>query len=94
MVMKLLYVHCEAKLSLACDELIEYGPAKNPNEQGYSEEELTELSGAEKKNSSEPIIKKNKFGQEVLVKVDPTGRRIGEGKEYQKRRNAWTQLIL
>ena len=64
-------------LHVACEDLIEYGPLKPENEQGYTEEQLEALSLNEKEPVEKKLVEKN--GVSILLNPDPTGRRIGEG---------------
>jgi len=59
---------------LDMEDLVEYGPLKPDNEQGYSEEQLDALGRDESKPKE--IISVN--GVEFYLNPDPTGRRIGE----------------
>ncbi|KAJ3038310.1 hypothetical protein HDV00_000821 [Rhizophlyctis rosea] len=64
------------RLISAGEDLIEYGPLKPENEQGYTEEQLESLSLKDKEPVEKKLVEKN--GVQVLVNLDPTGRRTGD----------------
>jgi cilia- and flagella-associated protein 298 len=62
------------RLVSAVKDLLEYGPLKPDSEQGYSEEQIEELSHSTAVDRK-PFIRD---GFEFFEVTDPTGRRVGE----------------
>ncbi|TPX53932.1 hypothetical protein PhCBS80983_g06108 [Powellomyces hirtus] len=62
------------------EDLIEYGPSKPENEQGYDEDQLEALS-----KDKATVVKKEvmRDGVSILLNPDPTGRRTGEAPNEQ-----------
>jgi hypothetical protein len=57
--------------------LLEYGPLKQESQQGYTEEQIEELSTGT--GAQQPRGTLNRDGFEWKLITDPTGRRVGEG---------------
>jgi len=62
------------RLVSAVSDLIQYGPLKPENEQGYTDEEIVTFSSLKNQTTPTPAIVN---GKSVLLNPDPTGRRSG-----------------
>ncbi|KAI8923536.1 hypothetical protein BC831DRAFT_470563 [Entophlyctis helioformis] len=69
-----------SRLVSAVEDLIQYGPLKPESQQGYSEEQLEELStpAAEQARKQRPRKEIHRNGFVFFESPDPTGRRVGE----------------
>ncbi|KAJ3022415.1 hypothetical protein HKX48_006232 [Thoreauomyces humboldtii] len=62
------------------DDLVEYGPSKPEDQQGYDEDQLEALSKDKPVPAKKEIVRD---GMTITINPDPTGRRIGEAPSEQ-----------